>query len=54
MTEADLIEIGTHPSQPGKLVWRDKGRAGILWENTPPDVRRDAVERGLLPYSQRF
>jgi hypothetical protein len=48
-----MIEIGTHPNQPGKLVWRDKetGRAGVLWEDTPDDIRRDAVERGLLPYS---
>lgn len=50
-----MIEIGTHPSQPGKLVWRDRAnnQAGVLWENTPPHIRREAVERGLLPHSSR-
>jgi hypothetical protein len=51
-----LIEIGTHPREPGKLVWRDRetNRAGILWEDTPADIRIAAAGMGLLPYSQRF
>lgn len=55
MGAGDMIEIGTHPSQPGRLVWRDREnrQGGVLWEDTPPHIRREAVERGHLPGSTR-
>jgi hypothetical protein len=46
-----MIQIGTHPKLPGRLVWREGNKGGVLWEDTPAHIRREAVERGYLPGS---